>query len=236
MNEILKNFIPLVDFIAAIGGKNCEVVLHDLSDIDNSIIAIANKHVTNREVGDSITEFALKKVLDPDHRNEPYIVNYKGQKSDGSKTYRSSTFYIRDSNSRIIGLLCLNIVVDEYLRFKEIVDEFVQFESDTKQKTAKVEQASPSINGKISVDGKEVFFSSKDEMIIEIIESVLKPVAIMPHRMTITEKKQIVEKLKNAGVFQFKHAVSLVAKRLSVSDQTIYRYLREISLESEMIA
>lgn len=236
MNEIVKSFIPLVDFIAAIGGKNCEVVLHDLSNIDSSIVAIANKHITNREIGDSLTEFALKKVLGPDHLNEPFIVNYKGQKSDGSQTYRSLTYYIRDYKNKIVGLLCINILIDNYLKFKEIIDEFVCFAPEPSGDSSKSNGCAAAVNEKNPVDGEEVFFSSKDEMITEIIDSVLKLFPVSPKRITILEKKQLVEKLRNAGVFQFKHAVPLVAKKLGVSDQTVYRYLREAAFEPEQLS
>ena len=47
-NSKLQKYIPLVDFFAAVLGKNSEVVLHDLTDPDHSIIAIRNNHISNR--------------------------------------------------------------------------------------------------------------------------------------------------------------------------------------------
>ena len=46
--ELLESYIPMVRFIAAICGPRCEVVLHDLKDIEHSIIAIENGHISGR--------------------------------------------------------------------------------------------------------------------------------------------------------------------------------------------
>ncbi|MGM0602449.1 MAG: PAS domain-containing protein, partial [Bacillota bacterium] len=43
-SEYLNNYKPLVKFLAEVLGENCEVVLHDLNNLENSIIAIENGH------------------------------------------------------------------------------------------------------------------------------------------------------------------------------------------------
>ncbi len=47
-------------------------------------------------------------------------------------------------------------------------------------------------------------------------------------RMTMDEKKYIVKKLEEKGVFRLKGVVAEVADCLEVSDQTVYRYLKEL--------
>jgi len=46
VNKYIEPFLPLVDALAETFGKNCEVVLHDFSKPDQSIIKIANGHLT----------------------------------------------------------------------------------------------------------------------------------------------------------------------------------------------
>jgi predicted transcriptional regulator YheO len=58
-DPLVKSLIPIVKAISATFGKNCEVVLHDFSGLQHSIILIENGHVTGRKVGDPITDFAL---------------------------------------------------------------------------------------------------------------------------------------------------------------------------------
>ena len=78
-DEILESYLPLVDFIASVNGKNCEVVLHDLRKLDSSIIAIKNNHITGRTLNDTITDFALDIIYKKKHKNQNYICNYVGK-------------------------------------------------------------------------------------------------------------------------------------------------------------
>ena len=78
-DEILESYLPLVDFIAAVFGKNCEVVLHDLRNLDHSIIAIKNNHITGRTLNDTITDFALAIIHTEKHKEKNYICNTTAQ-------------------------------------------------------------------------------------------------------------------------------------------------------------
>ena len=42
MNETVRRFLPMVDFLEQILGKNSEIVLHDFSDPDHAIVDIRN--------------------------------------------------------------------------------------------------------------------------------------------------------------------------------------------------
>ena len=46
--KTIEAYIPMVKFIAAVCGPRCEVALHDLDDINHSIVAIENGHITGR--------------------------------------------------------------------------------------------------------------------------------------------------------------------------------------------
>ena len=48
-------------------------------------------------------------------------------------------------------------------------------------------------------------------------------------RLNQYERKEIIERLQEQGLFQLKGAISFVAKKFSCSTATIYRYLSEIS-------
>ena len=65
MNPILERYVPLVEYIGQIFGEYCEVILHDLTNMEHSIVAIANQQITGREVGGHITDFGLEVVHDP---------------------------------------------------------------------------------------------------------------------------------------------------------------------------
>ena len=48
-------------------------------------------------------------------------------------------------------------------------------------------------------------------------------------RLNQHEKKEIIQKLNEKGLFQLKGAISFVARHFSCSTATIYRYLSELS-------
>ena len=49
MNETVRRFLPMVDFLEQILGKNSEIVLHDFSDPDHAIVDIRNGIVSGRK-------------------------------------------------------------------------------------------------------------------------------------------------------------------------------------------
>ena len=55
MNPRLQGYVPLVNFIAEVVGPNCEVVLHDLSDLEHSVVAISDNRLTGRSAAASRT-------------------------------------------------------------------------------------------------------------------------------------------------------------------------------------
>lgn len=106
MNETVRRFLPMVDFLEQILGKNSEIVLHDFSDPDHAIVDIRNGIVSGRKVGGPATDLALKIMHDPKYRDLPFITGYEGRGA-GGKTLESATYFIRENNE-IVGMLCVN--------------------------------------------------------------------------------------------------------------------------------
>ena len=42
MNKRLKPYIQIVEFLGKVLGKNFEIILHDLENLDGSVVASAN--------------------------------------------------------------------------------------------------------------------------------------------------------------------------------------------------
>ena len=68
-NKALAQYIPWVDALAETFGSHCEVVLHDLQNLDRAIVKIANGHVTGRQVGAPITDMGLR-LFEEDKKNK----------------------------------------------------------------------------------------------------------------------------------------------------------------------
>ena len=106
MNETVRRFLPMVDFLEQILGKNSEIVLHDFSDPDHAIVDIRNGIVSGRKIGGPATDLALKIMHDPKYRDLPFITGYEGRGA-GGKTLESATYFIREDD-KIVGMLCVN--------------------------------------------------------------------------------------------------------------------------------
>ena len=59
-------------------------------------------------------------------------------------------------------------------------------------------------------------------------EAVTASLSTPMERLNQQEKREIVQKLQERGVFKLKGGISFVAKRLSCSPATVYRYLGEL--------
>lgn len=218
-NPILERYIPLVEYIGQTFGENCEVILHDLTTMEHSIVAIANQQVTGRDIGGHITDFGLEVVHDPKYVDKDFAVNYRGTTPDGQRTLKSSTFFIRDDGGEIVGLLCINFDITGFLAARKLLESFTRL---TDKPGEAHQQAAPSLSS------VETFSSSVEDTLHSVVDRTVEGCGVAPYRMTTEEKKRLVETLQSKGIFALKGAVGMVAKRLDVSEQTIYRYLREV--------
>lgn len=204
VHPILKRYIPIARGIAGTFGSNCEVVLHDFSNLNNSIVVIENGRVTNRDANSLMTDLSLQQVKAG--KTQKDIINYSGKGSDG-RTIKSSTMFIRDDSEIVIGCMCINFDATEFAIAKRALSELLDFGQDE----VKEDQTSKKINDVL----KEVVQSK--------IDDIGKPVAYLNK----DEKVNIVNDLDGQGVFLIKGAIDYVAEILCVSRYTIYNYLDE---------
>lgn len=62
INPILTQYITVADIIVKTFGPDVEVVLHDLSTPQHSVVYVANNVVTGRQIGESFQNL-LSKVI-----------------------------------------------------------------------------------------------------------------------------------------------------------------------------
>ncbi|RZS43588.1 selenocysteine lyase/cysteine desulfurase [Herbihabitans rhizosphaerae] len=102
-SDVLTALVPAVHGLAAMLGPGNEVLLHDLSKLPDSIIAIAGD-VTGRTVGGPMTDLLLGLIRRGTTQN---LTNYLTYGPDG-RSIRSSTLFLRDGEGTAIGCLCVN--------------------------------------------------------------------------------------------------------------------------------
>jgi predicted transcriptional regulator YheO len=198
-------------------GSQYEIVLHDLSDLDHSIAAIENSHISGRSAGDPATDLLLSLLKsNEDDQSFNYMTNYRGYSKTG-KTVKGSTFLIRDEDNEIIGAICINMEISVYLDAYNALNEIV---GSTTEKE----------NNDIAGGGyAEKLGHSIEDITTEAITTILEGTEIPPERMLAEEKMQIMHQLNQKGIFLLKGAVSEIAKHLKVSEPTIYRYLNKVT-------
>ena len=175
MNPRLQGYVPLVNFIAEVVGPNCEVVLHDLSDLEHSVVAISDNRLTDRQIGSSITDFALRVLQNRCDREQDYVTNYAGQPRDDRRPLRSSTRFIQDERQK----------------------------------------------------AHEPYAESVGDLLENLIRETRAQFSAPPESLGVAEKRRFVALLSQKGGFLLKGAVSRAASVLGVSEQTVYRYLKD---------
>ncbi|SMC26590.1 Predicted transcriptional regulator YheO, contains PAS and DNA-binding HTH domains [Clostridium acidisoli DSM 12555] len=213
INPYLEKYKSLVKFLGEVFGKDTEIALHDLTNVDNSIVEISNSKVSGREVGAPATNLALKILKAGEYNHKDYIVNYKGISSNGT-TLKSSTYFIKDDKKEIVGMLCINMNLQKFKEFRNFLDDFIGVEAkDTNNENI------------------ERFDHSVEELTIDSIDEIIISSGIPPERMSQEEKIEIIKKLNDKGMFLLKGVVSEIAIKLKTSEATIYRYLSKIKKE-----
>jgi selenocysteine lyase/cysteine desulfurase/predicted transcriptional regulator YheO len=100
---VLETLIPTINSLGAALGQGTEVLLHDLSALPNSIVAIAG-NLTGRTVGGPMTDLLLGLVRRGTTQD---LTNYETHAPDG-RPITSSTVFIRDADGVAVGCICVN--------------------------------------------------------------------------------------------------------------------------------
>lgn len=222
---MLRQYMKLTEFLGRTLGPDYEVVLHDFEDKNNSIVAIANGHVSGRRL-DSLSKNAssLTQVTsDRSYETKDYKINYSGVVV-GNKLLRTSSFYIKNDDGKLVGMLCLNFNDQRYQELSSHVlklchpDAFVDANFSYNAKKSELETVPSS-------DESENASEIMPELADDLVSQILSESGLSPLHLTQKEKMDIVDILVSKGVFRLKGAVKQVAHQLGCSQATIYRYL-----------
>jgi predicted transcriptional regulator YheO len=204
-HPIFKNYLPIAEGIAKTIGSHCEVVVHDLTDVSSSIVAIFNGHVTGRTVGSPMTDLGL--TLLRKGESEDLILNYPNHSMKGKKI-KSSSIMIRDHEGKVVGSICINLDLTLLAMAGTLINEMVKVQEE------KEEESFP--NSLSDLERK---------MIDKAIEKIGKPINLMDKN----ERMEFIQLLDQMGLFLIKGTLHNVAQMLDVSKFTIYNYLEKKS-------
>lgn len=219
ISSLLLQYAKLTGFLGHALGHDYEVVLHDLTDGNNSIIAIANNHVSKRKIGEHISQEEIDALKARCFENELYCFHMHDTSVKG-KVLRSSSLFIREYD-KDIGLLCINFDDSRYQNISmELLglchpDAFVgthfQIDEDRVLKIISNNTSATNLNS-----------------VSENVDYELRKLGISAERLTAAERQKIIFSLESKGVFRVKGAVKEAAAGLHCSQASIYRYLAQI--------
>jgi predicted transcriptional regulator YheO len=208
---ILESHKMTMDGLAAYFGEAFELVLHDLIDLDHSIIKIINGFHSGRKEGAPITDFALSMLeqikqsgLPEAGYSRPFISYFASSKY--GKPVRSTTIVIFGEKKRPIGLLCINFYLDSPL-------------------TSLLQNFSPVSPAEYAA---EHFISDSNELIARSLEKT-KAGVLADDSIPVSQKnKEIVTLLYYQGVFKLKDSVQTISRDLGISKNTVYLHIRAL--------
>jgi predicted transcriptional regulator YheO len=206
--KVLESFIPLAKSTAKMFGRNCEVVIHDLTNPQASVMFTENNHVTGRKIGQSF-DHLVKTVLRSEDFNEDYLAGYTFVTED-KRTIRSSTSLIRDSKQNVIGAFCINFDVEALNQMQQFMNTFLSTQVEVHESVEKADAAIENV--------EEIV----DQLIQQIIQNSVHPV------MKRHEKIELIRFMDEKGIFLMRGSVEKVASLLGISKVTVYSYLDEI--------
>ena len=187
-------------------GTNCEVVVHSLADcdIEHSIVAIENGHVTGRKLGDGPSHVVLDALQHGDTVEDH--LGYLTRTKDG-KILKSSTMYLRDEAGHLRYILAINFDITGLL----------MFESSLKPLLSTAEAAEEKEPERIVQSVGELL----DELIEQSTRLVGKPVALM----TKEDKIRAIQFLNKNGAFLITKSGDKISKYYGISKYTLYSYI-----------
>jgi predicted transcriptional regulator YheO len=206
-----------------------EIILHDLSKLPNSIVAIYGD-VTGRQVGDPATNYLLERASSGLLEND---VGYETTLDDG-RVLRSSTVIIRNRVGNPVAALCINIDISAWLQVEKLAAAMT-FKRGGPDHAAVSQPPASTASGTAGTEEKrgsrtrERFPKSVDELTDTMIQDAIQSSGLDVLAMKKRHKVQIVKLLQDKGLFLIKDAVEKVSGALGVSRFTIYNYLNEIA-------
>lgn len=207
-STILRTLSTLVEPLAAIIPGDCEVVLHDLRLLPNSIVALAGC-VTGRAVGGPATDMLLRSSAQEHLESH---LGYVSRSPDGRELL-SSTLVFRTSGGVPTAALCINCDTKQWRLLADVAAAMLPF-------SGKATSSDP--------DSSEHFVPDVDNLADDLLSRAIAAAEVPIDLMQKRHKLGVVQDLKDRGFFILRESVERAARALGVSRFTIYNYLKEL--------
>lgn len=239
---VLAALQPVVALLGRMVGPHVEVVLHDLTQPEHSVVAIANGHLSGREPGSSILsgpqdDIAFAAALRETHTrggaSHTVIDGYPTLTRDGKRLH-SATVIFRDGTGLPYAALCVNADLRLLRQVRQWLDAYLPiapgssaplpdalgpFDGEDQQAPS---PARPARTPRPRAGPARPSVQDTNTIVHEVVREALrhsgKPVAELDRG----ERQAIVQTLLHRGLFVIRGGVEQAARALGVSRYTIY--------------
>lgn len=176
----------------------CEVVVHDLTDPKNAILAIHN-NLSGRQIRQPATELGLARIADPDYPQ--VIANYANVFADGRQA-KSTSIGIKDADGNYVAALCLNVDLTLFQNLQSAIDQFTSVD------------AQGGMRESINPAGAAAIRARIDDFAARL--------ATTPRTLKTSDRRTLLRELKEGGYLQVRRSAEIIATHLGVSRATVY--------------
>ena len=184
-------------------GPQCEVVIHDLADLEHSIVWIMGT-VTERQVGGCMTSTGLSLVRSGRTQDNCYY----NSRTRGGKTVRSSLVLLKDRDGNPIVSVEINFDTSPFVAFRHALEALADPDE--------------------AYDFQDAFIDDAPDMLENMLQQAVGLTGKPVPQMSKSDRLRVVQVLDEAGAFELRKAVPAVASYLDVTRFTIHNYLNEI--------
>ena len=181
----------------------CEVVLHDLTVPEQSIVQIEN-NLSGRSVGDPATEIGLARIADPGFPD--VVANYANKFADG-RPVKCTSIGLKDKTGKYVAAICLNVDIS-YLKS---VSAYLQELTRIKSEHAPVDES----------------LGSRTKDVAARIHAFAAARNRDPRALTSEEKGEILQQLAADGELERRGAAEKIGALIGLSRSNIYYYLKK---------
>ena len=223
MNKNLLSYVSVAELIARTF-PNAEVVLHDLSKPQHSVVYVANNSVTGRKVGQTFHHL-IEKAVFAGNPADGVVDNYFFKKE--GKQIRSSSLLIRNEAGELIGALCINVDVTAAQQIIDLASGLLQ--GRAKGETSKSDLSDsactlPAVSANFEALEKE---QSVQHFVNNMVDSMINELNA-DGKKTKEDRLELIRFMDERGVFLVKGSMEYVAGKLGLSKVTLYGYLDKI--------
>ena len=218
-NEKLLPYLSVAELIARTF-PDAEVVLHDTSMPQHSVIYVANGSVTGRKVGQPI-EHLIEKTVMAGNPDDGVVDNYFFEK-DGRRI-RSSTLLIRDEKKELIGTLCVNIDTTKAMAMLQLFNNWANGKPSAASLSLLAAQTEVLVDPRTAMESKE----SVKQFVKSMVDTMVHELVVVG-RNSKEDRLDLIRFMDERGIFLVKGSMEYVAGKLGLSKVTLYGYLDQI--------